>query len=385
MNPMNSLYIKRICPYCIEEFYPGDCEIVSSLTQNPIEPAPVGAARHFARMSPKRLDGRRYTRELACRKCPHCGKLLPYNIESVDNLSIAVVGDTSSGKSSYIAAFIHQIREMNQTGIRQIRFECLNQDIEEKYIHEYYEPLFIKKRRLDFTPPAIDAIREPLIYELVVRETPEHPAKRINLSIYDASGEDHANQDRMVQFSQYILNASAIIFLADPVAMPKIRDQLPPHLQIDLLTDRRVATVLNSVIRIYERNNKLVPGSRLVSVPVAVALSKSDLLKILRHVSDPQYRFLKNPMYDGSVDLQDLQIVDEEVRNLISEHGDTNLLLATRTLSKSSFFATSSTGYAPNADDTYPNVEPCRCLDPVLWVLYKLHILKARSMPGGWR
>ncbi len=30
MGVMDHLYIKRTCPNCIKEFYPGDCDIVSS-------------------------------------------------------------------------------------------------------------------------------------------------------------------------------------------------------------------------------------------------------------------------------------------------------------------------------------------------------------------
>ncbi len=173
-----NLYVKRLCPYCIQEFFLGDCDIVSTVTSGKVlKQAPKGGPQlHFARLSPERLDGPKYVRELACRKCPNpdCGQLLPYNIERVDNISIAVVGDTFSGKSHYIAAFIHQIREglLSQGINRYVRFECLNQQVEDQYIRDYYEPLFVKKQKIEGTQPAINSIREPLIYELVIRESP---------------------------------------------------------------------------------------------------------------------------------------------------------------------------------------------------------------------
>src|SRR6185437_16209062 len=98
--------------------------------------------QHLARMFPVRLDGA-YALELACRKCPHCGYLLPPNIERVENLNIVVVGDTFSGKSHYIAALIHLIQRGElQRADRYSRFDCLTQEVERIYIRDFLQPLF---------------------------------------------------------------------------------------------------------------------------------------------------------------------------------------------------------------------------------------------------
>src|SRR5438067_10145323 len=106
---LDKFNISRLCPFCIKEFYPGDSEIISTTTGKVLKPAPRGWQRYKARISPEPLTGHAYTKELACRKCPHCSYLLPFNIERVRNFSIAVVGDTSSGKSWYLAALINQL------------------------------------------------------------------------------------------------------------------------------------------------------------------------------------------------------------------------------------------------------------------------------------
>ncbi len=236
----------------------------------------------------------------------------------------------------------------------------------------------MKKQRIEGTQQATSPVREPLIYELVFRRTASELARKLNLMIYDVSGEDYADQTRILEYSQYILNASAIIFLADPIAMPRIYDQLPAHLQsgATVVTGRRVSSVLNSIIRIYERNQKLASGSRLVSIPIAITISKSDLLKFFRPVSQP-YSFSHNPMYDGNIHLRDLQTVDHEVKELIAEYGDPNLLLAARTFSNVHFFAASATGFSPDANGIYPDVIPCRCFDPLLWILWRLRFIDA--------
>lgn len=239
--------------------------------------------------------------------------------------------------------------------------------------------MFKKKEILNATAPATpQKPNEPLIYELIVKKSPMHPARKTNLILYDASGEDYANQDRVIQFSRYVLSAAGIIFLADPVSMPDILNRLPPHLQNQPTTGRISSDILNSIIQLLERKRGVEPGSRLIRTPIAITLSKSDLLKYLRGVSDP-YTFLTSPQggYNGGVDLHDLHVIDTEVRQLLADYGDRSLLQATRTLN-AQFFASSATGYLPKVDGTYPAVEPRRCLDPVLWVLNQLGVIEAK-------
>ncbi len=372
----------RICPNCAQPFYPGECNIVSQITAGKIiKAAPTGwLERQRARRYPEPLVGDKYVNELACRECPHCKYLLPYNIESVDARSVVVVGDTYSGKSHYLAALIRQIQAGQVHNPNQsTRFVCLTPKVFDKYNQYYLDTLFKKKEVLDATQPATaQKPNEPLVYELIVKKSPAHPARKTNLILYDASGEDYANPDRVVQFGRYVLTAAGIVFLADPVSMPDILDRLPPHLQNQSATGRRASDVLNSIIQLLERKHGLEPGSRMIRTPIAITLSKSDLLKYLRGVSDP-YNFLTNPKYGygGGVDLEDLRIIDAEVRQLLDDFGDRTLLQATSALN-AQFFAASATGHSPNAAGAYPAVEPRRCLDPVLWVLHQLGIIDAR-------
>lgn len=373
--------IKRVCPYCIKDFYPGDCRIVSNLTKDQVKPAPTTSMqKQIARKRPEPLIGPKYTRVDARRECPHCQTLLPYNIESVETRNIVVVGDTYAGKSHFLAALVKQIEDGQVGNPHQlIRFDCLNLQVKEKYKKDYLDKLFKNRQSLLATIQAVRGeVKAPLIYELSVRKSSAHPPRKANIVLYDASGEDYANPDRLLLHSPYVLNASAIIYLADPISMPNIFNSLPDHLQNQPATGRKASDALSVALQLLERDLGLAASSRLAKLPIAITLSKSDLLKILKRVSE-QYRFLtrSKQSYDSGVDLKDLQLIDAEVRQLIYEYGDQTLLQAAQTLNVQ-FFAVSVTGHAMRPDGTYPAVEPLRCLDPVLWALNELRLIDAR-------
>jgi hypothetical protein len=242
--------------------------------------------------------------------------------------------------------------------------------------------LFKNKRILPQTKPATGTKWEPLIYELVVYPSPNHPTTVANLMIYDASGEDFEREGRLV-FARFTFNASAFIFVADPVTMVPIFKQLPPPLQAELQSAfnfadaelRRAADMLSSIISIYERYHGYPEGSPLSDTPIAVMISKADLLKYLNPPNN--YHFMTNPQYGGGVDLGNIDIVDQEVKNLLRTYKQGDLLAATNRFKRVKFFATSATGEPPDATGHFTKVKPCRCLDPVLWILHQFGIIKA--------
>lgn len=189
---------------------------------------------------------------------------------------------------------------------------------------------------------------------------------------YHGAGEDYGDLGRLLRVSRYVLNANGIIYLADPTSMPEIHRQLPGS-----YPPRASSNVLSQLIPLFMRQFGMGSESPFSSIPIAITLSKSDLLKYLVYSNKPYY-FLSSPKngYSGSIDLQDLQTVDTEVRKLIYDHGDRMLLQIARGL-KAQFFAVSATGYPPDSNGNYPSIEPHRCLDPFLWILYQLGIINA--------
>ena len=290
--------VKCVCPSCFQEIYLGECRIISGVTSGKVLKNPSKGV--FARMRVEPIEGYQYTREMARRECTNCKYLLPYNIETVPNVTLAIIGDTFSGKSHYVASLIHQIKVDwmgDATGFA--RFVCLTPEVEKRYTRDYFEPLFLNKMTLASTQPARKETADPLIYNLVTKVSPTNPPVAVNLMIYDASSEDFERVDKLVQSARFILNINAIIFIVNPVMIAPIFEQLPPALQAPLQAQikaakgRRATDVLNSTISIFERYRGYPSGSRLPDIPIAIMLSKADLLKYLN--MPYSYNFMENP------------------------------------------------------------------------------------------
>jgi hypothetical protein len=106
-------------------------------------------------------------------------------------------------------------------------------------------------------------------------------------------------------------------------------------------------------------------------------LSKADLLKYLN--VPYSYNFMVNPQYKQDIDLLDIDTIDREVRELLRAYQQGDLLVATRRFKKVKFFAASAIGEPPDVNGHFTNVEPRRCLDPLLWILYELYILRRNA------
>lgn len=378
---MIHIWIKRTCPVCIEPFYPGDCAIVSANTSGKVLKAAPVEWRHkaLARMLPLPLEGKVFVQEGAYRQCPNdeCKYRLPSNIEIADNINIVVAGDTNSGKSHYIAAMIHEILQGRLQPTKQFfRPNCLTQDIEHLYFRDVLDPLFHRKQVLPPTQTAVDVNRYPLIYELVIRSSPQHPPRRVNLLFYDTAGEDMADEERLIRFSRYVFNSNGIIFLVDPARIPAFAQTLPAHLQSKTARGQTVSGVLNLIVQLLEKYHKRDAAARLASIPMAITIAKSDLVGQVQ-AAQQEYTFWQQTRNDGTMGWTDLDKVNQEVQQFLVDYGEDQLLQATHSLSRKRFFATSATGNAPNAQGKYTDINPIRCLDPVRWILYELGILRA--------
>ncbi len=350
--------------------------------------------RFFARLRIQRLDGPMYTEHRACRSCPRCQKFLPYGFEIDPSFNIALVGNNISGKTHYLAALLHQLKngELAQGGDVYVNFTPLNKEAEQKF-YEYDQRLFKERKGLDNTPRYTQpihqnkvAMMEPLIFRLEIGyQEQRQPIRNVmNLVFYDISGEDISKPNVMSQFLWPISEAQGIIYVADPLQMENIvagilaeqpSNQQAQNVQKILGGMLKVHEVLDNIIQVFMRYNKL-SSRNSVTTPIAIMLSKSDVLDTIaqkHHFQDAI--FLKNGTYYGTTDPGDIATVNKDVQLLLRQFKEQRLIHASLRFLHVSFFATSATGCAPS--DTgkyleYKEVKPRRCLDPLIWLLWKL-------------
>lgn len=388
--PFVNPFTKIRCPYCLRPFHPGDCAIISTLNQGKeLRPAPQPKTLEYSRSRTwiEELTGPEFTAELAVRQCPNpaCKKPLFENIETCDNVNIAIVGDSSSGKTHYIAVLIDQLKRgvLMQHGNGHVRLMHLNSYTSTMYINNYQKPILQDHSAVSATgrgryDAAGNPIRtEPLVYQLSVQDNTIHTNSTINLLLYDIAGADLADNIALVQFGEHVLRADGIIYFADPVAMPGIQQHLPTHLQISTAV-RRAEEVLSTVMFRMEQYNRIHTGGT-IDIPTAITVSKSDLLQyVVPRQEWKDYWLMYKPSYDGKVHLDDVQRVNQEVIHILQQQGEYPLLQISKRFEQVSFFAISATGNAPDGNARYARIEPHRCLDPLIWLLWKLRFLDAR-------
>ncbi|HTK09536.1 MAG TPA: hypothetical protein VL485_20365, partial [Ktedonobacteraceae bacterium] len=313
------------CPFCAREYRLGEFAVFSGTTGTITKEAPKTFWQHLSStIRAPQLEGKENVLARNLRRCPNCGGILPFNIEYVeDNITIAVIGDTFSGKSHFIAAAIQNLKERRVPHhIRLAGFSAADTRIESMYRNTYYEPLFVRNETLQQNQAAIKPLDEPLIYEMRIA------GRRVNLLFYDAAGEDIAQIDTRVTNKPHILNARAMIFLADPWSMPGFVDQLAHHLRPgpNFITGRMSVDVLNNVIEVFKR---VLGQAREIqfSLPVAITLSKSDLIPyVVTPSGDPLYQSLADPQYPSMLNRAESDGIHQVVRRFLIEVGEKSLV-----------------------------------------------------------
>jgi GTPase SAR1 family protein len=374
---------KMICPFCFEQFYPAECRVLSSREgQELLKEAPGGFAALVARFWLDPLSGTKNTEALAARQCPRCEELLPYNFEYMQNQIVGLVGGVASGKSHYIASLVHELKRGDvNSRVGCTRFMPVNQDVDTRYNKSYGDPVFVRKEPLSGNLPLQAGQRNlPLIYEMIFEGRKQGEAQKlVNLSLFDASGEQIQNEQEMVIFHRYLLNASALIVLVDPITMPDLRERLPHHLRPDAVPSHDAFDILNTVIRTYERYRGYRPGTP-IDIPVVITLAKSDLVRYGLEGLGLQANFLRDGSYEEGFSLDDFEAVSEEVQEIIARYAGRGLIDSSKvTFPNLAFSAVSATGSPPDSSGSFSVITPRRVLDPLLWSLWKLNIITANK------
>jgi hypothetical protein len=197
--------------------------------------------------------------------------------------------------------------------------------------------------------------------------------RSVNLIFYDLAGEDIADDISLSRFGWPVLEAHAFIYLADPFTMKMVRDRLPDDKKPNakLFEKRSSNAVLDRALDVFRCYRRLAPGSSLQH-PVAIMISKSDLLDDIIPAADRQdATYLDQMRYDGLVHVEDFERNHKALKKWLTSIQELGLQRSTLFVPNSSYFAVSATGSSANAAGKFASIQPRRCLDPLLWILWR--------------
>ncbi|MDO5076852.1 hypothetical protein [Corynebacterium sp.] len=308
---------------------------------------------------------------------------LPEGWQGSGTITIAMAGARASGKSLYIAVVVKLLRQLAIANGGT--FRPADEHTRQTYTEKYERPLFEQMGLLPSTPSAQSADahqRRPLIFDVGTHPRADG-AQKIFIVFRDVAGEDlreenFVEREQQLEFFRY---ADRIIFLFDPMAVPRIQHLLSGAVPRHEVGDDRPIAVLQNVLRVLGADYR--PG-------IALVLSKFDTMQCLANVNE------SNSYYTGSVnwqrvmnnfgagfrrensrmedpfDMENSQLLHFEVLSLLDCLGATELmnqlrqpLFGTDTY-RFQCFAVSALGAPPDGGQVNRSgIAPFRCLDPL--------------------
>ncbi|MCP2167107.1 TRAFAC clade GTPase domain-containing protein [Goodfellowiella coeruleoviolacea] len=313
------------------------------------------------------------------RVCPSCGRDLLREYVDSGGRNIAIIGSSDSGKSTWVGVLVHEF----QRGQVSTRFPAMSLDLlgeasRVRYKRDFDTPLFQQSRPVTQTASALRTTPEPLMFSLRFprqrRIGPVSVAPVVTV-FYDTAGEDVARAQAMDQLISYLDAAEGIILLLDPLQMPKVRELVGGTAKTRFTDQLHVVNRLSELLR--ERSRTGV--TKLLRTPLAIALTKIDLLRDMFSADSP----LRRPSsHDGYYDDEDGQDVHEEVRAWLNRWYDSAFdRTVVNTFHTYRYFGLSALG-APPLDGTRlspAGVHPYRLEDPMLWLLARFGAIKTKG------
>jgi len=391
---MHNGLTKITCPYCFERFEAKEVEfrcanrncaleddkIKKDTTGIPIKDHHVFTAPEtgWSGLLSKPITKARCDKcnvQSTKRLCPKCHFELSHDAGLVDGQIISIIGGRATGKSHYIAALYHQLRETVGKNMNLSVF-MVGDYTRDRFLNYYYLPLFSNHTLIEGTLSATvdETVKTPMIFRLKADKGGKSSA--VNLCFYDSAGEDMKSLEIMSTEARYITNSSGIIFLLDPLQIPAIRQKLPTEILPHHDVKAEPIYLVERLRELFERSD-LEPNKK-IKKPVAFVFSKIDAL-INYQIIDPTSTLRQIGNHFGSYNLTDAQSLHTEVWNYLQTwmaSGFTEFVEAY--FENFQYFGVSSLGEPPD-NNKLDSVSPHRVEDPFLWLLFQYDLIEAKK------
>lgn len=266
-------------------------------------------------------------------KCNNCDHELSRNLIELNNKIISIVGGRGSGKTTYVALLIDELKKNIKFGDGRTLKIANNDNRKKDVISEIQDRIKINKVLPDATEPRELKSEDSTAGLPLTYFYKGNSGAAIALSFYDSSGEDLQNYDAFQKEYDYIRNTSGIIFMMDIFSD---KDNL-----------RNTEYSLINLIKLLQLENGLSVYSK-ISIPVSFVLNKFDLYASTgdRHIN-----------WNGANDETILEIIDSVHETLLTyfkDHAKENLgnilQICDDNFKTYRFIPVSSLGFNPESD-----------------------------------
>jgi hypothetical protein len=300
--------------------------------------------------------------------CGHCHTPLPSGWYGTKTTCVAMAGARYTGKSVYIGVLYKQLEIFAAS--RKTVAGFLDPTVQRLYRDDYEEVLYRSRNLMRPTAPIREnpTTAQPLVFTLGPVD-----GQRSAVVIRDVAGEELEKGDLDPALFGFFQRSDVVFFLFDPLQVNSVRRMLRGQIPDPGAGGGDPLAVLQNLILLLRRG-----GSRPISVPLAVVLSKFDALHELRAIQDDDLgrtmrqtgaAFLRDPGPAPAFESGDADLLDIEVRSLLARIGGGAVLnLVEGEFSRSRFFGVSALGHpAGDGIQSSLGIAPFRCLDPVKW------------------
>ena len=370
---------KFICPFCLREYNKNEvlywCSNCNS-NKNVIKPKiPFGKTICNACGSVANV---RKCKNIICDAGPDGVDVIPKDALETPYLPFCIVGLSNSGKTNLITVMLHELQHNPDLHLAAGALNRTSNSIQ----NEHYEMIYHKHFKPDATIPNKE---KPQIWKVKnVAKSTGHKVPTYTFTIYDGAGESHQRLEPGSTECNYIAASKAIIVTIDPLALECVKNggvvdtetinNSRPIRYADGNEGLQSAAVVNSVAD-YIRTSKGISGKMLLTMPVALVLTKFDT--ILGHPYFGENALVKhrsNVFENGEYHETEALQIDSEIQNWLVEIGEGAFINAIKAnFNNFCFFGVSSYGSAPPNDVNTPNtIVPHRVLDPFFWLFHQV-------------
>lgn len=296
-----------------------------------------------------------FGRESHDRVCPHCHNPLPPNYGKFPVKFISVIGISSSGKTVFLSKLIENIgRYAARLGMSALPASASSRK-------------FVRDNKVDENTPLpggnpVEYMSQPLFYNLtyVYNNVKENRM----FVIYDIAGESCVDTKKIQNFGKFVSNSDGMLVLLDPQQFNALGGKAAG------LADSVLATLKN----VYS-------AASMVKIPLALCISKSDMMRQLNLLPDMCYQDVKavdNRMFCA----EEYNEISQKIAELMAVNEPEIKVALELNYKRFNYFAFSTLNCDVTIDETgrkYPErrPEPKRIEEPLYWMFKEFGFIQS--------